>query len=63
MGSLLSQQKIVERNKRYLFLGVEGAGILCTFALSPVVGIPIMAMGAYFGWRWLLFRMKNGMRF
>jgi predicted negative regulator of RcsB-dependent stress response len=63
MSSLISQQKAVEKNKRYLFLGVEAAGILCTFAWSPIVGIPIMAMGAYFGWRWFEFRMKNGMRF
>lgn len=59
----LTKQKTIERNKRYLFLGVEGAGILCTFALSPIVGIPLMAWGAYLGWRWFEFRAKNGMRF
>ncbi len=59
----LTKQKTIERNKRYLFLGVEGAGVLCTLALSPVVGIPLMAWGAYLGWRWFEFRAKNGMRF
>lgn len=63
MGSLMSQQKMIERKKRYLFLGVEGAGLLTTFALSPWIGVPLMALGAYFGWQWFEFRAKNGMRF
>ncbi|MCA9508752.1 MAG: hypothetical protein KC505_10070 [Myxococcales bacterium] len=62
MGSLLSQQKRIERNKRYLFLGVEAAGVLMTF-ISPVLGIPIIAGGVYLGWQWFQFRVKNGMRF
>ncbi len=45
MGSLLTQQKRVERNKRYLFLGVEAAGLLVTFLVSPVLGIPVIAGG------------------
>ncbi len=63
MGSLLTQQKRVERNKRYLFLGVEAAGLLVTFLVSPVLGIPVIAGGAYLGWQWFQFRAKNGMRF
>lgn len=63
MGALLDQQKRIERNKRYLFLGVEAAGIVCTAAVSPFLGIPLIAAGIYFGWRWFEFRAKNGMRF
>lgn len=63
MGSLMSQQKSVEKNKRYLFLGVETAGVLCTFALTPFIGVPLMALGAYLGYKWFEFRAKNGMRF
>lgn len=64
MTNLTSKQKTtIERNKRYLFLGVETAGVLCTFTLSPLLGIPLMAFGAYLGWRWFDFRAKNGMRF
>jgi len=63
MGSLMNRQKTVERNKRYLFLGVEGAGVLTTLTFSPLIGIPLMALGAYFGWQWFQFRAKNGMRF
>lgn len=63
MGTLMTKQKAVERTKRYLFFGVEGAGILCTVVLSPLIGIPLMAWGAYLGWRWFEYRAKNGMRF
>lgn len=63
MGTLLDQQKGVERNKRFLFLGVEAAGILCTATVSPILGIPLIAAGIYFGWRWFEYRAKNGMRF
>lgn len=63
MSSLMTKQKAIEKNKRYLFLGVETAGVLCTFALTPFVGVPLMVLGGYFGWRWFEFRAKNGMRF
>ncbi len=63
MGSLQSKQQQEERTRRYLFLGVEAAGVLCTFSLSPILGIPVIAAGAYLGWRWFEFRAKNGMRF
>jgi hypothetical protein len=64
MDTLTTKQKTsIERNKRYLFLGVETAGVLCTLTLSPLLGIPVMAIGAYLGWRWFEFRAKNGMRF
>jgi len=61
MGAL--EQRKVEKSKRYLFLGVEAAGILCTAFVSPFLGIPLMAAGAYFGYKWFEFRAKNGMRF
>lgn len=63
MGSLMNQQKMIEKRKRYLFLGVEGAGLLTTYAVSAWIGVPLIALGAYFGWQWFLFRAKNGMRF
>lgn len=62
MGSLQSRQQ-EEKTRRYLFLGVEAAGILCALSISPILGIPVIAAGAYLGWRWFDFRAKNGMRF
>lgn len=64
MGSLMKKSQQVEKNKRYLAIGVAGAGVALT-ALTPLalVGVPLMAVGAYFGWDWFKFRAKNGMRF
>ena len=53
----------VEKNKRFLTIGVAGAGVAVTAALTPVFGVPLLALGAYFGWDWFKFRAKNGMRF
>jgi hypothetical protein len=63
MGSLMKRTQQVEKNKRYLALGVTGAGIAVAAALTPFLGVPVLAVGAYFGWDWFKFRAKNGMRF
>ena len=64
MGALMKQTQKVEKNKRYLALGVTGAGLAIT-ALTPlaVIGVPVMIVGGFFGWDWFKFRAKNGMRF
>jgi len=61
---LMKQTQKVEKNKRYLALGVTGAGLAIT-ALTPlaVIGVPVMIVGGFFGWDWFKFRAKNGMRF
>jgi hypothetical protein len=61
-GSLMKRDQQVEKNKRYLFIGVAGAGGLLTAAV-PFLGIPVLAAGAYFGYDWFKFRAKRGMRF
>ena len=63
MATLMTQQKKIERNKRYLFLGTGAGGLVTTLLLTPVLGVPVMALSAYFGWDWLKFRAKRGMRF
>lgn len=63
MGSLMKRTQQVEKNKRYLAVGVGAAGAAITVALTPFIGIPVLAAGAYFGWDWFKFRAKNGMRF
>ena len=42
MGSLMKQTQQVEKNKRYLALGVTGAGVAVAFALTPVLGVPLL---------------------
>jgi len=63
MGSLMKRDEKVERNKRYLFLGVSGAGVAASLALTPIIGIPLVLAGGYLGWDWFKFRAKRGMRF
>jgi hypothetical protein len=63
-GSLVKRTQQVEKNKRYLAVGVGAAGVVIT-ALTPlwIIGLPVVAAGAYLGWDWFRFRAKNGMRF
>jgi hypothetical protein len=63
MGSLMKRDQQVEKNKRYLFVGVAGLGTATSVLLTPVLGIPMLAVGAYLGWDWFKFRAKRGMRF
>jgi hypothetical protein len=62
MGSLMKRTQQVEKNKRYLAIGVSGAG-LAAMAMTAWIGLPVLAVGAYLGWDWFKFRAKNGMRF
>jgi hypothetical protein len=63
MTGLVKRTQQVEKNKRYLALGVGAAGVVTTAMLTPILGVPLLAVGAYFGWDWFKFRAKNGMRF
>lgn len=63
MGSLVKRTQQVEKNKRYLAIGVAGAGVATTVLLTPFIGVPVLVAGAYLGWDWFKFRAKNGMRF
>lgn len=64
MGTLMKRTQQVEKNKRYLAMGVTGAGVaLVTLTPLALIGVPVIAAGAYFGWDWFKFRAKNGMRF
>ena len=63
MGFLAQRQQQVEMKKRVLFLGTGAAGILFSAVVSYGLGIPLLALSAYFGWNWFQFRAKNGMRF
>lgn len=63
MGSLVKRTQQVEKNKRYLAMGVTAAGVAVSAVVTPFLGIPVLAAGAWFGWDWFKFRAKNGMRF
>ncbi|MCP4502839.1 MAG: hypothetical protein GY822_23110 [Deltaproteobacteria bacterium] len=61
--SLMKRDQKVEKNKRYLFMGVTGAGVAVSALVAPWFGIPMVALGAYLGYDWFKFRAKRGMRF
>ncbi len=63
MSTFLTQTRKVELQKRYLFFGTGGIGLLLAIFSSSFLGIPLLGLGAYFGWKWFQFRAKNGMRF
>lgn len=63
MSSLMSRTKAIEKNKRYAFIGVEALGVLCAVAVTPILGVPLMVLGGWLGYRWFQYRAKNGMRF
>ncbi len=62
-GALMKRDTQVEKNKRYLAMGVTGVGAAVGIATTWWLGIPVVAAGAYFGWDWFKFRAKRGMRF
>jgi hypothetical protein len=54
----------VEKNKRYLAIGVTAGGAaLATLASAPFLGGAVMVAGGWLAWDWFKFRAKNGMRF
>ena len=63
MSSLVKRTQQVEKNKRMLAMGVTAAGVAVTAVLTPFIGVPVLAAGAWLGWDWFKFRAKNGLRF
>ena len=63
MSTMMTKQKQVERNKRFLFLGTEAVGLGLAIWVTPWLGLPLIALGAYWGWDWFQYRAKHGMRF
>ncbi len=63
MSSMMTKRQEEEKKKRYLFLGAEAAGLVLSLLVTPWLGIPLMGLGAYWGWNWFKYRVKNSMRF
>ena len=63
LSNIVKKVEKVERNKRLLFIGVAGLGTVLTVTGSAFLGLIGMGAGAYLGYDWFKFRVKNGMRF
>ncbi len=63
MTSLVRQKAKEEKSKRFKFLGATAAGVLLTAGGATLLGVPLVALGGYWGYDWFKFRGKNGMRF
>ena len=44
-------------------MGVGGAGVALTVTGSAFLGLVGLGVGAYLGYDWFKYRVKNGMRF
>jgi hypothetical protein len=55
---------VVTDNENPVIAAATGAATAAAFvAGAPIVGVVGAVAGVYFGWDWLSFRIKNGMRF
>lgn len=63
MGGLIQRNKDVARRKGWLAAATAVGGTALALTGAPIVGLPVVVLGAYFGYDWFLFRAKNGMRF
>ncbi len=59
----MASNQQIEKGKRLKFLGTEAAGVAAAVFVSGWIGVPVIAVGLYFGYDWFMFRAKNGMRF
>ncbi len=63
MGSLMKQNKDTATRKGVVAALTTAGGVALTAAVTPVLGVPVIAFGAYLGYDWFMFRAKRGMRF
>jgi len=61
--SLVKRDQLIEKRKRYLFMGTAGVGLAAGLGLTWWLGLPILGVGAVFGFDWFKYRGKRGMRF
>ena len=62
-GSIVQRNKVVAKRKGLIAAATGAATAAAFVAGAPIVGVVGAVAGVYFGWDWLSFRIKNGMRF
>ena len=63
MGSLMKQDKDTAFKKGALAALTSVGGVVLAVAGTPILGVPVLAFGAYLGYDWFMYRAKRGMRF
>ncbi len=63
MGSLMKQTKDTATRKGTVAALTTLGGIALTATVTPILGVPVLAFGAYLGYDWFMYRAKRGMRF
>lgn len=62
-GSIVQRNKVVAKRKGLLAAAAGALGVGIIVAGAPITGAIGLVAGAYLGWDWFSFRVKNGMRF
>jgi tryptophan synthase beta subunit len=63
VSSLVQRNKVIAKRKgAFAAVAVTGAAVAAV-ASAPIAAVVGLAAGAYLGWDWISFRIKNGMRF
>jgi hypothetical protein len=63
MGSLMKTNKNVARKKGTLAAVTAVGGVALLASGAWVLGAPVVAVGAWLGYDWFMFRARYGMRF
>jgi hypothetical protein len=62
VASLVQRNKSIAKRKGTVASVATGGAVALMF-VNPILGVIGLAGGAYLGWDWLSFRIRNGLRF
>lgn len=63
MGSIVQRNKEVARRKGVAAALTGVGGLMLSVTGAPVLGLPVIVLGAYFGYDWFMYRARHGMKF
>lgn len=63
MGSLMKTNKDTSKKKGTLAAVTAVGGVALCASGAVFLGVPVLAVGAYLGYDWFMFRARHGMRF